>query len=185
GFWNSRDRARRLRSPDSPPVHDRRQRVAADALLLASDSASPAMPRRGVSARAACSLIARSWSLMGACADGTPLPCSARFPHCRALGFDASYQVIPRFHKRRSAFVLQLRRQRIDSDARLCEAGQNHLAVAPIRCEQLTNFAVLGEGLKRSLGHSVDGEGCGERLHIKDIGRFGILGAGARPEEAL
>ena len=84
------------------------------------DSASPAMPRRDVSARAAWSLIARSWSLMGAslARDG---------PHCHAqLTFriaaplhSNSHQVIPRFDKRRSAFVLQLRSQCIDYDARL------------------------------------------------------------------
>src|SRR6476661_6204305 len=98
-------------------------------------------------------------SLVGAGAVATSLPCSTRFAHCRTLGFDTSHQIIPRFDKRRSAFVLQLRRQRIDSDARLSEAGQNSLAVASIRCEQLSNLAVMGEGLERVLRHGVNSKG--------------------------
>ena len=47
------------------------------------------------------------------------------------------------------------------------------------------DLAVVGEGLERALRHGVDGEGRGERLHIKHVGGFGILGAGAGPKQAL
>ena len=44
---------------------------------------------------------------------------------------------------------------------------------------------MLGEGLQRALGHGVDREGRRERLYIKYVGGFGILGAGAGPKQAL
>ena len=101
------------------------------------------------------------------------------------LEFDAGHQVVPRLDERRGALVLQPRRQRVDVDARLGEAGQNRLAVAAIRREHRADLAVVGEGLERALRHGVDGEGRGESLHIEDVGGLGILGAGAGPQQAL
>ena len=103
----------------------------------------------------------------------------------RALGFDAGHQVVPRLDEGRGALVLQLGGERIDVDAGLGEAGENRLAVAAVRRERLADLAVLGEGLERALRHGVDREGRGERLHIKGVGGFRVLGAGAGPEQAL
>ena len=130
-------------------------------------------------------MIARSCVLVSACAVATPLTCSARFPHRGALGFDAGYQVIPRLDKRHGTVVLQPRRQRIDVDACFGEAGQNSLAVASIRCEQLANVAVVSERLERVLRHGVDSEGCRESLYIKRVECLWILGAGTSPKQAL
>jgi hypothetical protein len=44
---------------------------------------------------------------------------------------------------------------------------------------------MIGEGFQRSLGHRVHRERCGERLDVEGVGRFGVLGSGAGPEQAL
>src|SRR4029077_14119036 len=44
---------------------------------------------------------------------------------------------------------------------------------------------MLAERFERALGHGVDREGRRERFHIKCVGGFWILGAGAGPKEAL
>jgi len=44
---------------------------------------------------------------------------------------------------------------------------------------------VIGQRVQGALGHGVHGERRGERLDIEDVGRVGILGSRARPQEAL
>src|SRR6516165_10062670 len=123
---------------------------------------------------------------MFACVDRTRLPWgSARFAYDRALGFDAGHQVVPRLVEGRGAVVLKLLRQRIDVNAGARKGAEHLLAIASVRRQRRADFAVLREGLERAIGHSVDREGCRERLHIKYVGGFGILGAGAGPKEAL
>src|SRR6516165_7015048 len=123
---------------------------------------------------------------MFACVDRTRLPWgSARFAYDRALGFDAGHQVVPRLVEGRGAVVLKLLRQRIDVNAGARKGAEHLLAIASVRRQRRADFAVLREGLERAIGHSVDREGCRERLHIKYVGGFGILVAGAGPKEAL
>src|SRR5437867_3569651 len=47
------------------------------------------------------------------------------------------------------------------------------------------DLAVVGESLQGALGHGVDGERRGEGLDVQDVGRLGVLGPGARPQQAL
>src|SRR5262245_8128545 len=110
---------------------------------------------------------------------------SARLPDRSALGLDARHEVVPGPDERRGAFVLEARGQGADVHARLGEAGQDRLAVASVRGKRRSGFAVVGERLERALGHGVDREGCCESIDIERVGGFGILGAGAGPQEPL
>src|ERR1700722_1465699 len=144
------------------------------------------MPRQGGYAEAARFRMECWPSGVSACVDWTRLPWgSARLAHDRALGFDARHQVLPRLVEGRSAFILEPVRQCIDVDAGLGEGSQHFLAIASVRREHRANFAVLREGLERALGHGVDREGCRKSLHIKDVGRFWILGLGVCPKTKI
>ena len=55
----------------------------------------------------------------------------------------------------------------------------------PSGAQRRADLAVVGEGLEGALGHGVDREGRGERLHIEGVGGLRVLGAGAGPQQAL
>src|SRR5690242_12410543 len=110
---------------------------------------------------------------------------SARLAYRDALGIDSAHQVVPGLHEGRGALVLQAVRESIDVDARLGEASEHRLAVAAISRHHLADLAVFGDGLEGAFRHGVYREGRGERPNIQGVGCLRILGAGARPQQAL
>ena len=68
-----------------------------------------------------------------------------------ALGFDDRQQLVPGFHERLRAFVLQSRGQSIHVDTGLGELRQNLFAIAAVRRHDRTEFAVIRERLQRRL----------------------------------
>ena len=89
------------------------------------------------------------------------------------------------FTKDVGAFALQLRRQRVDVDARLAEFGQHLLAVAAVGRHHAADLAMVGEGQQRALGHGVDGVRSRQGLDVQDVGRLRILGARAGQQQTL
>src|SRR5262245_27796204 len=75
-----------------------------------------------------------------------------------ALGGDDVHQLVPGLDERLRALVLELGRERVDADTGLGEPGQDLLAVATVGRQDLTELAVLGEGLQSAFGHGVDRE---------------------------
>src|SRR2546430_23109 len=73
----------------------------------------------------------------------------------------------------------------VDADTGPGEAAQHVLAVAAVGGQRPAEVAVIGQGVQGALGHGVHRERRGERRDIEDVGRAGILGPRARPEEAL
>jgi hypothetical protein len=55
---------------------------------------------------------------------------------------------------------------------------------APSR-DHITHAPVLAERQQGLLGHGINRVGGGQCAYMKDVGGFGILGAGAGEEEAL
>src|SRR5262249_48341702 len=102
-----------------------------------------------------------------------------------ALGGDDVHQLVPGLDERLRALVLELGRERVDVDTGLGEPGQDLLAVATVGRQDLTELAVLGEGLQSAFGHGVDREGRGEGLDVQNVGGLRILGARAGPQEPL
>src|SRR5262249_43251034 len=101
-----------------------------------------------------------SGKLMQSFVDAMPLISpSARVADRGALGLDAGHQIVPGLDEGRRALFLEAGGERIDVDTCLGEAGQNFLAVAAVRREDLSDLAVIGERLERALRHSVDREG--------------------------
>src|SRR5207245_1887707 len=86
---------------------------------------------------------------------------------------------------RRRPGVLEPGREGGDGDSGPGEAGQPVLAVAGVGGQRPAEVAVIGQGVQGALGHGVHRERRGERRDIEDVGRAGILGPRARPEEAL
>jgi hypothetical protein len=102
-----------------------------------------------------------------------------------ALGVDHVHQLVPRLHKRGGAFFLQPPGQRRNVDASRRKASQRRLRAAADGGEQLGNFAVIGEIEQGGLRHRVDRERRLECFHVEHVGRVGILGTRASPEQAL
>ena len=55
----------------------------------------------------------------------------------------------------------------------------------PSAVQQRADLAVIGERLQRVLGHGVHRERRGKGLDVEDVGRLGVLGSRAGPEETL
>src|SRR5439155_4443195 len=83
------------------------------------------------------------------------------------------------------AFVLALAGETVHIDAGPGETRQLPLAITTICPHHPAARSMIGEGLQRALGHSVHRERRGERPDIQDVGRAGILGARAGPQQAL
>src|SRR5436309_249855 len=113
------------------------------------------------------------------------LPFSARLVQGGALGGDHVHELVPGADERLRAVVLELAGEGVHIDAGSGEPGQHVLAVATIGGQDPTERSVNGEGLQGALGHRVHRERRGERPYIKDVGRAGILGARAGPQQAL
>jgi len=102
-----------------------------------------------------------------------------------ALGSDDPHEYDPRIDKRFGPIILEPCGQLIYIDARRTELAQYRFAIAPIDRHDLAEIPVIGERFQRSLGHRVYRERRSQRLDIKHIGRLGVLGSRARPQQPL
>src|SRR3954471_21733323 len=157
-------------------------------------------PRSGSAAkrsRRCASRIFSKWACSScqACVSCNPLIAVpfGRYPAKRnsspggypALRLDRLQHLVPGLVEALFALLLEARRQGGDVDPGLDELGQDLLCVAPIFWKQVLNLTVVGEGFEGRLGHRVDRERGSEGLDVEGVGRIGILGSGARPEQAL
>src|SRR6516164_2951728 len=112
-------------------------------------------------------------------------PNFSRLFQCLALGRDARQQIVPGLIERLGPFPLEPSAKGVDVDARPAEAVQHLLTVAAIGRQQVADPAVIGECPQRRLGDRVDRERGGQRLEVKHVGGFGVLGARTGPQQAL
>src|ERR1700691_1533482 len=110
---------------------------------------------------------------------------SARLAYGHALRFNSRHEIFPGFDEGLRPLVLEAGRKSVDVDSRLGETREHRLAVPAVRRQDIADLAVIPEGPEGTLRYGIDGEGRGERLHIENVGRFGILRTGAGPQQAL
>ena len=112
-------------------------------------------------------------------------PAGCRSGDGAALGVDPVHQVGPVRAERAGTLALERPRQCAHVDSRVCELGQRRFSVPTVGGHGSAEVAVVEERLEGLVRHRVDREGGGKTVDVERVGRLGVLGGGAGPEQPL
>src|SRR5450830_1309000 len=120
-------------------------------------------------------------------ASSSARPTSASFAgeQVAALLLDDRYDLLERLREQLHALDLELGAHALHVDAQLAELAKCAVRVVEVTVDRPRERAVVVEGLPGDLGQGVHGVLADELVHVQHVGVGGVLGAGARPQDAL